>query len=158
MVPDNDLIKEQYFWCVWDRTCEPCECSEHHFVHWRKHIFRDHIEIRKPRRMTNCTHIRQQTKKDVATKCLRTQLAFSHWSHQSASNRLLTLHPSDICRSRLVNSNNSNVILLQQFLHAIRQTSSKFFSAQCAWGNQVFPNNFAECWAISKILSKQTEQ
>jgi len=39
-------------------------------------------------------------KKDVVTKRLRTQLAFSHWWNQSPSNKWLTLHQFDTCRSR----------------------------------------------------------
>jgi len=31
-------------------------------------------------------------KKDIATKCLCTQLTFSHWRHQLVSRKLLTLH------------------------------------------------------------------
>jgi len=32
------------------------------------------------------------------------------------------------------------------------------FSAQRAWGNQLFPHNFAKCWAIFIFFSKQTQQ
>jgi len=39
-------------------------------------------------------------KKDVVTKRPRTQLAFGHWWHQSSSNKWLTLHQFDTCRSR----------------------------------------------------------
>jgi len=41
-------------------------------------------------------HVNPSTKKkDVATKRLHTQLMFSHWWHQLASNKWLTLHQSD---------------------------------------------------------------
>jgi len=38
-------------------------------------------------------------KKGVMTKRLRTQLTFSHWWCQSASNKWLTLHQFDTCQS-----------------------------------------------------------
>ena len=76
-----------------------------------------------------------------------------------------TLHQSVTCQSlesRIVTSINSNVMLLQQFLLTIRQisheTSGQCRSTQGTWSNPLFPHNFAKCWAISKILSKQTQQ
>jgi len=39
-------------------------------------------------------------KKGNAIKRLRTRLTFSHWRHQSASNKWLTVHQFDTCRSR----------------------------------------------------------
>jgi len=69
-------------------------------------------------------------KKDVTVKCTCTQLTISHWWHQSVSHKWLTLHQFwhlSITESRLVRSINHNVMLLQQFLTAIRQISSKFF-------------------------------
>ena len=69
---------------------------------------------------------------EVATKCLRTQLAFSHWWHQSASNKWLTLQQFDTCRSRIKDSEEyyCNVMLLKQFLSPIRHISSEFFILQ----------------------------
>jgi len=39
-------------------------------------------------------------KKDIAIEGLRTGLAFSHWWHQSASHKWLTVHQFNTCRSR----------------------------------------------------------
>jgi len=39
-------------------------------------------------------------KKDNAIKRMRTGLTFSHWRHQSASHKWLTVHQFDTCRSR----------------------------------------------------------
>jgi len=94
-------------------------------------------------------------KKDVIAKHLLTQLTFSHWWHQSASNKWLMITPVWyllIMESGLV-------------LHAIcrSQASSSSFSKKfprCTGRlrQSTFSQNFAKYWVISKILSKQTQQ
>jgi len=116
------------------------------FVHWRKMAKWPTLLIHQSRRKTS-----QQ------------MLAFSHWRHQSAS--LVDIAPDcylSITESRIVTSINSNVMLLQQFLLTIHQisheTSGQCRNTQGTWSNPLFPHNFAKCWAISEILSKQTQQ
>jgi len=65
-------------------------------------------------------------KKDVAIKRLRPGLTFSHRWHQSASHKSLTVHHG----VKINEAYYCNVMLLQQFLLAIRQISSKFFVFQ----------------------------
>jgi len=77
-------------------------------------IYSDHIKTAAERPTVN-------KMKDVVTKRLHRQSAFSHWRHQSASHGWLTLHQFVISR---------NMMLLQQFLPAIRQISSEFFIFQ----------------------------
>ena len=54
--------------------------------------------IQKTRTMTDCTHIHQPRRKTSCQNRLCTQITFSHWWHQSASNKWLTLHQLDTCR------------------------------------------------------------
>ena len=63
---------------------------------------------------------------------------------------------------KVIESINRNVMLLQQFLSAIRQILSKFFifqqdsaRPQSTWGNQRFPHNFAKCWAALKFFQNR---
>jgi len=55
------------------------------YVHWQKDIYSDHNSSIK--------------KKDTVMKCLRTQLACSHWQHELSTNKWLTLHQFDTCWS-----------------------------------------------------------
>jgi len=50
--------------------------------------------------LADCNCASSTKKKDVATNRLRTQLMFSHWYHQSASNKWWTIHQFDTCWSR----------------------------------------------------------
>jgi len=70
-----------------------------------------------------------------------------------------------ITESRLVRNINFNVMLLQQLLPAIRHykrvlhlSAGQCPGIQAAWGNQLFPHNFAKCWAILRIRSKHSSK
>jgi len=61
----------------------------------------------------------------------------------------------------LVWSINRNLLLLQQFLSVMRWIWNEFFMPRCTGRLRqltFFTRNFARCWPILKILSKQTRQ
>jgi len=114
-------------------------------------------------------------KKHVPTKRLHTQLTFSHWWCQSASHKWLILHQWPvwyllISESRLVSIYRPGLLIISwccynsSCLYSVKsQASSLSFSrtvpgALGVWGNQLFHYNFVNSWAISKILSKLTQQ
>jgi len=69
--------------------------------------------------------------KDVVTKCLCTQLTFSHWWHQSASHKWLTLHCSlslVTCRSR--RQGYWGILIVTWCCYYTRLISSEFFICQ----------------------------
>ena len=82
----------------------------------------------------------------------------------------LTVHQFDTCRSQsrdhIVEANEAyyrKVMLLSQFLHAIRQILRvlRLSAGQCpgahgAYAVNFLTRNFARCWRSLKILSKQT--
>jgi len=66
-----------------------------------------------------------------------------------------------ITKARLLRNINRNVMLLlhtSDIKRVLHLSAGQCPAAQSAWANQLFPHNFAKCWAISKILSKQTQQ
>jgi len=89
-------------------------------------------------------------KKDAVTKCLRTQLTFSHWWHQSARHKCLTLHQFDTCRSR--SQGHWRVLIVtwccynsscppyrtSDLKRVLRLSAGQCPGAYGAWGNQIF--------------------
>jgi len=118
--------------------------------------------------MTDSTvHSNQERRRDKTS----VYTTFSHWWHQSASHKWLTLHQLDTCRSR---SQGYRVVLIVTWcwynsfcLPYVRyqEASSSSLNRTVPWRTRrlklrqpTFPDNFDRCWAILKIPSKQTEQ
>ena len=102
-------------------------------------------------------------KKDVVTKRLRTQLTFSHWRRQLASYKWLTLHQFDTCRSRSQGYWGGLIVEWCFYSSSCLPASSSSFRRTVPrrtgrLRESTFPHNFAKCWAIFKIISKQTQR
>jgi len=101
-------------------------------LHWRKDICSGHT---KPTEWLHTCSNQEERRGDhcVATERLRTRLTSSHWWLQSANHKWLTVHQFDSLVVHEVKINEAcyhSVLLLQQFLLAVRQISSKFFIFQ----------------------------
>jgi len=59
---------------------------------------------------------------------------------------------------RLLRSINRNVMLLRHHNVRSQASYSSFSTTVPRHTGRFFPDNFAKCWVILKILSKQTQQ